>query len=109
MDLPLPNIVQKTTAIDKAMNEVQKIRAENQLADTLNTRNRPLVDLIHDLLLYSDILVWQKGNTEQTDNWTGLFKLLSSEDETCQINLPSGSTEFRSTAVKLYIVYNDDT
>lgn len=45
------------------MNKVRKIRAENQIVNALNKRNKPLVDFVHDLLLNSDILVCQKGNT----------------------------------------------
>ena len=58
------------------MNEVRKIRAENQVADVLNTRNEPLVDLVYDLLLNSDIQVWLKGNVRRSGKWTSPFKLL---------------------------------
>lgn len=57
MDLPLPRIIQRATAIDKAMNEVPKIRAENPVADVLNTRNGPLMDFVSDLPLNFDVLV----------------------------------------------------
>lgn len=50
------------------MNEIQKIRAENQEADALNTGNRLLVDLIHNIPLNSNILVWQEGNARQSGN-----------------------------------------
>ncbi len=39
IDLPVPSIIQRAAAIDKAMNEVQKIQAENQVVDVLNIRN----------------------------------------------------------------------
>lgn len=57
MDLLLPNILQRAAAIDKAINKLQKIWAENQIADTLNARNGLLVDLVQDLLLNSDVLI----------------------------------------------------
>ena len=63
IDPLLPSILQRAAAIDKAMNEVRKIRAENQVADALITRNKPLVDLVYDLPLNFDILVWQEDNT----------------------------------------------
>lgn len=62
MDPPAISIIQKTTAIEKAMDEIRKIRAENQVADAVNTKNSSLVDFVHDLFLNSDILVWQKDN-----------------------------------------------
>ena len=109
MDPPAASIIQRAAAIDKAMNEVRKIRAENQVADALNTRNGPLVDLVHDLPLDSDVLVWREGNAGRTGKWTGPFKLLGIKGETCLIHLPSGPTEFRSTVVKPYLVDDDNT
>ena len=52
------------------------------MIDILNTKNRPLIDLIHDLLLNSDVLVWQESNAGQTEKWIGLFKLLGIKSET---------------------------
>lgn len=57
MDPTAPTIIQKAAAIEKAIDKVRKIRAENQVADALNTKNRQLVDFIHDFSLNSDILV----------------------------------------------------
>ncbi len=57
MDPPVPTIIQRATAIEKAMDEVRKIRAENQMADVLNTKNGPLMDFVHNLPLNSDVLV----------------------------------------------------
>ncbi len=109
MDQPVPTIIQRAAAIEKAMDEVSKIRAENQVANTPNTRNRPLMDFVHDLPLNSDVLVWQEGNTGRSGKWTGPFKLLGIEGETCKIHLPSGPTEFRSTVDKPYLVDDDNT
>lgn len=66
MDPPVPSIIQRAVTIKKAMEEVRKIRAENQIADALNTRNRPLVDLVHNLSLNSHVLVWREGNGGRT-------------------------------------------
>ena len=38
----------------------------------------------------------------ESGNWTGPYRLLAVEDETCCIQLPSGPTSFRSTSVKPY-------
>lgn len=57
MNSLITSILQRATTIDKAMNEIQKIRAENQIPDVFKTRNRLLVDLVHNLLLNFDILV----------------------------------------------------
>lgn len=66
MDPPAPTIIQRAAAIEEAIKQVRKIRAENQLIDALNTRNGPLVDLVNDLLLNSNILVWQEDNVGRT-------------------------------------------
>ena len=107
-DSPAPSITQRATAIRKAMDEIRKIRAEKQVNDALNTRNGPLVDLLHDLPLNSDVLVWREGNAGHTGTWTGPFKLLGIEGETCKVDLPSGPTEFRSTTVKPYYHVKND-
>lgn len=65
MDLPALTIMQRATAINKAINEVRKIRPENQVADELTTRNKPFMDHVHDLPLNSDIPVWPEDNTRQ--------------------------------------------
>lgn len=109
MDPPAPSIIQRAAAIEKAMEEVRKIRAENQVTDALNTRNGPFVDPVHDLPLNSDVLVWREGNAGRTGKWTGPFKLLGIEGETCKIHLPSGPTQFRSTVVKPYLVDDNNT
>ncbi len=44
MDPPAPTIIQRAAAIEKAMREVRKIHAEQQVADALNTRIGPQVD-----------------------------------------------------------------
>lgn len=103
LDPPAPSISQRAAAIKKAMDEVQKYRAEQQVADALNTRNGPVVNHLHDLPLNSDVLVWREGNAGHIGKWTRPFKLLSIEGETCRVELSSGSTEFRSTVVKPYL------
>jgi hypothetical protein len=103
MDPPAPSISQRAMAIEKAMTEVRKFRAERHVADALNTRNGPIVTPIHDLPLNSDVLVWREGNN-QRGKWTGPFKLLGMDGETCKIELPSGPTDFRSTVVKPFLI-----
>jgi hypothetical protein len=99
MDPPASSISQRAMAIEKAMTEVRKFRAERQVADALNTRNGPIVTPIHDLPLNSDVLVWREGK-----KWTGPFKLLGMDGETCKIELSSGPTNFRSTVVKPFLI-----
>lgn len=66
MDPPVIRIIQKAATIDKAMNRVQKIRTKNEVANALKTRNGLLMDLIHDFLLKSNVLVWQESNAGRT-------------------------------------------
>ena len=86
------------------MEEVKKLRAERQVADALNMRNGPKTTVIYDLPLNSPVLVWREGPTGQPGYWSGLYNLLSTENETCTIQLPYGPTNFRSTVVKPYLV-----
>lgn len=108
MDPPALTITQRAASIEKAMEEVRKFHAERQVTDVLNTRNGPIVSLLHDLPLNSDVLVWREGNIGRTGTWTGPFKLLGIEGETCKVDLPSGPTEFRSTTVKPYLIEEPD-
>src|SRR5436190_20856111 len=85
------------------MEEVSKIRAQRQVDNALNQRNGPSITAIHDLLINSDVLVWREGNTGQSGKWTGPFKLLGVDRETCKVQLPSGPTNFRTTTVKPYL------
>ena len=50
-------IIQRAIAIQKAINEVRKCRAEQQIADALNTRNESIVISFHDLVLNFNVLV----------------------------------------------------
>ncbi|SLM40545.1 hypothetical protein SS1G_12712 [Lasallia pustulata] len=72
-------------------------------ANALNQRNGPSVSILHDLPLNLDVLVWREGNAGRSGRWTGLFKLLGIDGETCKVELPSGPTDFRSTTVKPYL------
>ena len=76
------------------MAEIQKLRAERQITDALNMRNRPNADAIHDLLLNLPVLVWREGNTGQSGHWDGLFTLFTIKGEIYTIKLSSGPTAF---------------
>jgi hypothetical protein len=97
------SITQRAIAIEKAMIEIRKIRVERQVADVLNIRNGSIVISVHDLSLNSDVLVW-RDNLNQRDKWTGSFKLLDIESETCKIVLSSESIDFRSTVIKSFLI-----
>ncbi len=63
LDAPLPSVIQRATAIKKAIMETQKLQAKQQIADALNMRNRPQTDAIYGLLPSSPVLVQREGNT----------------------------------------------
>ena len=89
-------------AIQKAMAEVVKLKAQRQVTDTLRMRNGPDTTPIHDLLVDSLVLVWREGNAGRSGIQDGLFKLLAIDQETCKVELPHGPTSFRTTVVKPY-------
>jgi len=60
-DAPNPIVIQRAAALKKAIEEVKKLRAKRQVADTLNMRNGPKTTAIYNLPLNSPILVWREG------------------------------------------------
>jgi hypothetical protein len=103
-DTPLPTIAQYSAALKKAITEIQKLRAKRQVNNALNTRNGPSITDIHELILNSDILVWREGNTGQSGNWEGLYKLVAINGKSCVLALPRGNITFHSTSVKPFNV-----
>ena len=57
LDAPAPLIVQRATAIRKAMNEMVRLRAKMQVNNALNTWNSLNTKYLHDLLLNLDMLI----------------------------------------------------
>jgi hypothetical protein len=84
------------------MAEVQKLRAKHQVNDALTIRNGPSITMIHALALNSNVLVWREGNTGQSGNWEGPYKLIAVNGESCILALPHGNTTFRLTSIKPY-------
>jgi hypothetical protein len=99
---PSPPITQRAEAMRKAMKEVRRLHAERQVRDALAMRNGPNTTGTTNLPPNSDVRVWR-----EKDNWTGPFKLISTDSETCTVQMPYGPTNFRSTVVKPY--YTNDT
>ena len=62
-DAPSPLVIQRAAAIKKAIVEIQKLQAEQQIADALNMRNGPQTSAIHGLPPSSPVLVQREGNT----------------------------------------------
>lgn len=84
---PIPTITQYATAIKNVIKEVQKVRAKRQVTDSLNQKNKPgpIVSIGYNLPVNSDVLVWQETNARHNGKWTGPYKLLAIENETCKI------------------------
>lgn len=62
-----------------------------------------MVFVIHDLLLSSNVLLWQENNAKYSKKWTRSFKLYANENENYKIQLPSGLINFRIIIVKPYL------
>ena len=104
MDPPAPTVTQRAAAIKGAMAEVAKCHAQRKVTDALRQRNGPRTDPIHNTPIGSDVLVWRTHLAK----WTGPFKLLSIQGETCNVNMPHGSANFQTTSVKPYLQQKDD-
>ncbi|EED11915.1 hypothetical protein TSTA_110940 [Talaromyces stipitatus ATCC 10500] len=90
------------------MTEVQKLHAERQIRDALNTRNGPASTAVYLLPINSDVRVWREGNTSYAGEWKGPYKLLSVEGETCTIQFPDGPKQFCTTVVRPYYKAPDE-
>lgn len=66
-------------------------------------RNGPPTTETLALPLNPDVKVYREN-----EGWTGPHKLISTNRETCVINMPHGPTEFRSVVVKPHYT-NDDS
>jgi hypothetical protein len=64
------------------MAEVSKLRIDRQITDALRQRNGPQTDRIHELPINSRVWVWRENR-----GWTGPYILLSTEGETCNVQL----------------------
>ena len=50
-------VIKRAVAFKKAIEEIKKLRAECQVVNTLNMRNRPKTTIIYNLLLNSPVLI----------------------------------------------------
>lgn len=96
-DPPAPSVTQRADAIKKAMAELVKLRAKRAVNNALNRRNGPVTEPVHSLPINSEVLVWREPG-----KWTGPYRLLSVEGETCRVLQENGIKSFRTTVVKPY-------
>jgi hypothetical protein len=76
-----------------------KRHAERRVKDALATRNSPNTKNTLDLPLQLNVRVGR-----EKEGWTGPYKLIATEEETCTIDMPRGPAKFRSTVVKPYLI-----
>ena len=77
---PALSITDRAVIIRKAMAEIVKLRAKQAVNNALHHRNRPDITLVYNLLLNSEVLIWRESS-----NWTGPYRLLAMEGETCNV------------------------
>lgn len=63
---------------------------------------------MHDLLINSLVLVYQKENASQLGEWKRPYNLLSIQSKSIMIKLFYGLTKFRSTSLKSYFIDNQE-
>ena len=95
LDAPSVTTMERARVIKLAMKEVMKIRANRQITDALQQRNGPQT-AVHEWPVGSSVLVWRIHQKK----WTGPYRLLSIEGETCSVLVDDKPTSFRSTIVK---------
>ena len=97
-DPPSPSTIKRAQAVQKAMKELRNTHAKRNVRDALSMRNGPTSAATLDLPLLSDVRVYrEKGG------WQGPYKLVSTQGETCTVEMPYGPANFRSTVVKPYL------
>ncbi|XDG08264.1 hypothetical protein ABKA04_007879 [Annulohypoxylon sp. FPYF3050] len=94
---PMPSLEARAAAIKKAMNEVYKLKAKRQVADALGMRNGPNVLETMNLPLQSEVRVYRENK-----GWTGPYKLLARNENTCTVEVNERPVDFRITSVKPY-------
>jgi hypothetical protein len=96
---PSPSITARAAAIRKATAEIQRIKATQQIADALATRNRPNTTATIELPLQSSVKVWREGR-----GWTGPHTLLAFSDNQAAavVDVDSRQATFQIIAVQPY-------
>ncbi len=102
-------VTQHSAALKKAILEIQKLRAKQQVTNALNTRNGPSTTNIHNLTLNSDVLVQREDNTSQLGSQEGLYKLAAINGEDYILALPHSNITFHLTLVKPFYVLDEST
>lgn len=104
LDPPAPSISQRAQAIKTAMTEVRRYHAHRQVTDSLRMRSDPNVSQLAKLPLNSLVLV-----RREKDKWTGPYRLINIDGQTCTVETNHGPVNFRSTVVKPYYPEDNDT
>ena len=94
---PSTLVLKRAQAIKSTVKELQRLNARRKLQSALSTRNGLNTMSVLDLPLQSDVLIYREN-----DGWTGPFKLIAIDGETCIIDMPYGQSRFRSTVIRPY-------
>jgi hypothetical protein len=68
MNVSSSTIIQRAIAMRKAMKEIQKFIVIRQMNDALNTRNKSIITLIHELSLNSSVLMFRESKDNQSES-----------------------------------------
>ncbi|EED14537.1 conserved hypothetical protein [Talaromyces stipitatus ATCC 10500] len=94
---PLALIAKRAHTMRKAIIDLRNAVATRKVNNALNTRNGPVITEILNLVLGTNMQVWQEGK-----GWTGLHKIISVNNYNVIVDLPSSVTDFRATSVQRY-------
>ena len=75
-----------------------------QVNNALNTQNGLNTKSLYNLPLNSKVLIYREVSKQK-----GLYKLISITSKTYRVELPSSSTNFRATIIKLYYKEKENT
>ena len=101
LDAPSLSVTKRRDALRVATAELRKHVAERKVADALHMRNGPKTLETLNLPLQSDVRVYREDKEHPgRGKWTGPYKLISRENETCRVLVNNKISEFRSTSVK---------
>ena len=72
-DAAFLSIIQRVIVMKKAIDEIQKCTASQQVNNALNIQNGPFIASVHDLPINSPVLLYREQNADQLGKGTYHF------------------------------------
>ena len=84
------------------MNEIKRFIASRQMSDIFNTRNKLSTIAMHDFLLNSSILIFQKSVANHANTLEKSYNLLKMKKKSAIIEFQNKSIKFKIISIKSF-------